>query len=301
MNDDSRNAQIFQGRLTYAKNSVRPTLRAAALEALSLYASTTGRHEELLSTPRVHFLYTHSVPGNEEAQFRALLTELARKHTFLPYSDAVDRIRTGNVDRPYVSFSFDDAFHSNLRTARILKEFGTTGCFFVPTAFVGISTQADAESYFRTSQHVEDIAMSWANLESLVDSGHEIGSHTISHPNCSTLSRPQLDHEFGESRSELETKLGVPVEHLAWPYGRFFHFSNHAREAASQAGYKSIASAERGSHLHGVEHNSQPLCIRRDQFMTKWPQRHTMHFVATSARSPLNGGTSWPKRLRPEA
>ncbi len=90
--------------------------------------------------PRVHLPYLHTVPPHEEDSFRRLLTELRRDHTFISYSEAVERILTGDVDRPYLAFSFDDGFESNVRTARILEEFDTVGCFFVATRFIGTPT-----------------------------------------------------------------------------------------------------------------------------------------------------------------
>lgn len=283
--------------IRHTRSTLRKHARARALDALSRYSSLTNATSRRLETPRVHFLYTHSIPEKEEAKFHELLDALTRTHTLVPYSAAVALATSGRIDRPYVCFSFDDAFKSNLRTARILEHHGTTGCFFVPTGFVGVSRRDEAEQFFRTDQNVEDTAMSWDDLRSLAQHGHEIGSHTQSHPDCSTLSREQLDHELKTSRSELAEQLDIKIDHFAWPFGRFHHFSTVARNAARSAGFRTVASAERGSHLHADGIDETDLCIRRDQFMTSWPLEHTLYLLGTSAREPLNGQSTWPDTL----
>ncbi len=159
----------------------RGAARHVALDVLAMREGRAGRIEEALARPRVHLPYLHAVPPGEEPRLRELLAALAPTHTFISYSEAVDRIRRGAIDRPYMAFSFDDAFASNARTAGILEEFGATGMFFVPPGFLGTPTVSEARAFYGFSQGVDEPAMTWADVEGLVARGHEVGNHTLGH------------------------------------------------------------------------------------------------------------------------
>ena len=73
-------------------------------------------------------------------------------------------------------------------------------------------------------------AMTWAQLEELVASGLvDVQSHTYWHPNFRTEKRRLtpadyqrfVDDQLTRSRRTLESKLGVRVNLLAWPFGLY--------------------------------------------------------------------------------
>ena len=131
--------------------------------------------------PRVHFIYCHSALPSAEGNLRQLLNFLS-KHTRLEsYSQAVQQCREGTPEVPVISLSVDDAFRSCMRIADIAEEFGLSVCFFVPTDLVGARTRAEVANFFRSSEHIEDGALSWEQIQDLRSRGHEIGSHTVSH------------------------------------------------------------------------------------------------------------------------
>jgi peptidoglycan/xylan/chitin deacetylase (PgdA/CDA1 family) len=60
----------------------------------------------------------------------------------------------------------------------------------------------------------------------LIVAGHEVGSHTINHPNLTTLrwrSMPTFRDEIFQSRFYLEQALGRPIRFFAYPFGAFDH------------------------------------------------------------------------------
>lgn len=58
----------------------------------------------------------------------------------------------------------------------------------------------------------------WANVKRTAANGHEIASHTITHPNLTQLSDEDFDKEQRESKKTLEEKTGVPVITMVYPY-----------------------------------------------------------------------------------
>ena len=114
------------------KKTLRGSLRDLALTGLSWMAG-----EKYLEVPRVQFLYIHHVFKDEEKPLDILLKRLSRHHQFITYNDAVNKILTGTIDKPYITFSSDDGFKNNLRAAEILNRYDAKACFFINPGIVG--------------------------------------------------------------------------------------------------------------------------------------------------------------------
>ncbi|WP_323389412.1 polysaccharide deacetylase family protein [Myxococcus qinghaiensis] len=64
--------------------------------------------------------------------------------------------------------------------------------------------------------------MSIAQAQTLVAEGNGIASHTLTHPDLTTLSAPELQSELGDSRDWLVTNLGLTsVPDFVIPYGLY--------------------------------------------------------------------------------
>lgn len=280
--------------LTRIKRSrARAAFRHVALNGLSRHYQRAGKEHVGLATQRIALPYLHAVPDREQDALRRFIEALAVNHTFISYSEAVRRVQTGQIDRPYVAFSFDDGFASNVQAARILEEFGVTGMFFVPTGFVGVPTVAEAREFFGFVRGCDEPAMTWGDLERMKSKGHEIGNHTCSHRILANLSEAEQYDEVASAAETLRARLGES-KHFAWPYGRFLHFSEHAARAVFETGHVSCASAERGAHRIGAVADSAALCLRRDHIMTGWPLKHCTYFMARSGVSASARDNLWP-------
>lgn len=277
-----------------ARPRARRALRHTTLSALSAGAAQSDRVRMSLSTPRVHFAYLHAVPVHEEPTFRRLLAYLSEGHDLVGHSEAVRRLRSGVVDRPTISFSFDDAFASNHRTGAILEEFGTRGMFFVPGFFPGTNTLEDARHLFGYSQNITEPAMSWDQVADLVDRGHEIGNHTSTHRDLAKVPHDEVIRQIEHSASVLQERVGR-CPHFAWPFGRRTHITPEGIDATFAAGHETCASAERGSHSASDLPAEAPLVLLRDHLMTSWPLEHNLYFLAQSAERPVAPWSHYPQ------
>ena len=61
-------------------------------------------------------------------------------------------------------------------------------------------------------------ASQWTTIESASAQGHEIGSHTLTHPNLPTLTDDQVAVEVADSKSLIESRTGKKCVSLAYPY-----------------------------------------------------------------------------------
>ena len=257
--------------VTYLR--ARRFLRDRTLDVLSALSD-----ERALERPRVQILFLHHVTPDEERPFRALIERLLRQHTFLPYSDAVARVVSGEIDRPFISLTFDDGVRNQLRAAAILRDYGISACFFVCEAML------DAR---------DDELLTWSDVEQLSAAGHEIGNHSRHHRPLATLSGGELADEIGGALESLRRRIGR-VEHFAWPRGWARAFSATAAAEVFRAGHSSCASGIRGCHVPGPKREPRDVCIRRDHVIAADPLRHTTYFLAKNSLRATDATRDWP-------
>jgi len=136
------------------------------------------------------------------------------------------------LPRYSVVFTFDDGYLDNYSYAyRLLQQYGFTGTFFIITGLVGKSGY-----------------LSWQQIREMANTGMEIGSHTVSHPDLARIAPSQRDRELVDSKRTLEEYLGVSVRALSYPGGSF---SGDVIAAAQRAGYAVAVTTQYGAtHDH---------------------------------------------------
>ena len=99
--------------------------------------------------------------------------------------------------------TFDDGQLSNYTAAfPIMQKFGFTGVLYIVGSYMG------APEFMNADQ-----------IKEMASAGWEVGSHSMKHLDLTQLD-PEVQHyEIAESRSFLESKLGVPVLTFAYPFG----------------------------------------------------------------------------------
>ncbi len=77
----------------------------------------------------------------------------------------------------------------------------------------------------------------------LVEAGWEIGAHTLTHPDLTTLSDAELRRQLRAPREIIERLLGVSADFLCYPAGRY---DERVVRAAREAGYVAATTVEPG-------------------------------------------------------
>ncbi|HKX30844.1 MAG TPA: polysaccharide deacetylase family protein [Blastocatellia bacterium] len=273
--------------------NARSIVRYVALSGLANWYKLMGGMTCLVRE-RVQFLYLHHTFEEEVEPLRRMLQALSQHYRLISYSEAVKRVLTSNIDRPYLCLSIDDGLKNALRFSQILKEFEVPACFFICPSLVGETNYQRLTEYCSLKFGMPPTELlSWDDVQRILKDGHEIGSHTMTHPVLARLSVPQAEDEIYRSREDLTRRLGR-VDHFAWPEGRFFHFSATAAKTVFDAGYKSCASAERGCHVPGQPLSERSLCLRRDYFSANWPLNHVLYFMMKNCLTATPQDSRWP-------
>jgi peptidoglycan/xylan/chitin deacetylase (PgdA/CDA1 family) len=269
-------------------HTFRQKIRTAVLQPLSFFYNKLNNADRLLNTPRVQFLYIHHVFKDEEPALEKLIRQLSLQHHFISHSEAVNKILSGKIDKPYIAISSDDGLKSNVSAAAILDKFNIKSCFFICPEIIDEKDERKIVQFSKQRLHFPPVEfMTWQDVEGLLQNGHEIGGHTMNHVNLSVMDEADMSSEIGMCYNKIVEKCGQ-AKHFAYPYGRFFHFNNRAREIVFETGFESCASAERGCHIANLvpqKISRQELLIRRDHIVLSWPLQEIMYFMLRNIKS----------------
>jgi len=164
--------------------------------------------------PHWRVIYFHGVEKQWVARFAEYLDHFSETFAWRPFSVALAQARSGTMDRPCMSLTFDDADRSVYENALpMLEERRIPACIFVVPQYV--------ESGQTLRDSINRPVMSWKELADWVTAGMEVGNHTYSHQNLRMLDEQSIIEEVSRAKSVLEDRLGVPVTDFAYPYGQF--------------------------------------------------------------------------------
>jgi peptidoglycan/xylan/chitin deacetylase (PgdA/CDA1 family) len=144
----------------------------------------------------------------------------------LPVLDR-EQLESGGSGPGGVVLTFDDGCDSDTAVALpILRSRGFRALFFVSPALVG------RPSY-----------LSWSDIRALADAGMCVGTHGLDHTLLGGLPETEARRHLAESKSQLEERLGVPVDSVSLPGG-----SGGSRVAgwAREAGYRIVFGSQPG-------------------------------------------------------
>jgi peptidoglycan/xylan/chitin deacetylase (PgdA/CDA1 family) len=159
-----------------------------------------------------------------------------RGYVGLTFAESERRRERCTLPGRSVVITFDDGFASTLRAKKLLDEAGFVATVFVVTSFVDTGEPLcwpGVEQWLDRSTRAEMAPLSWSQLETLLEAGWEIGSHTATHALLPELTAEGLSNELMGSRRTIEQRLGQ-AETVAYPYGLA---DERVAAAAKEAGY----------------------------------------------------------------
>lgn len=123
-----------------------------------------------------------------------------------------------------VTTSWDDGHALDLRLAELLKKYGLKGTFYISKEYCGKDRL--------TEEGIRSLGVH-----------HEVGAHTITHPDLTRIPKEEALREMQGSKAWLESIIGKPVDMFCYPYGRYDEGSKHIAE---QVGYKGARTTKAG-------------------------------------------------------
>jgi peptidoglycan/xylan/chitin deacetylase (PgdA/CDA1 family) len=135
-----------------------------------------------------------------------------------------------------VTTSWDDGHPLDIRLAEMLARYRMSGTFYVPLSYHGFPVMGREE------------------MRALRTMGMEIGSHTLTHPDLTKLTKNRALHELVESKTMLEDIADEAISSFCYPAGKF---NSVVRSWVVDAGYK----LARTTLAFRTDRNCDPFCM----------------------------------------
>jgi peptidoglycan/xylan/chitin deacetylase (PgdA/CDA1 family) len=173
-----------------------------------------------------------------------------------------------------VVVTFDDGYLNVLRYGlEPLAAAGLKAIQFLPADLLGKCNQWDVS----LGEAAEPI-MTASQVREWISAGHEIGSHSLTHPYLTQLPLDRAREEINASRKKLEDLFGVPIQHFCYPYG---DWNEPVGELVREAGYKTACTTDPGANQPG----DSPFALKR--FTARYPSRSLKTFWSWLSRQSI--------------
>ena len=138
-----------------------------------------------------------------------------------------------------------------------------------------LASELAAQAKLNLAALTRDLCMDWDDLRQIAALPHcAIGAHTMTHPNLAELDEGAAMREISEARDEIRERLGVAVNHFAYPYGAPDCCEAREFDLARRSGFATAVTTRRGlvaqGDIHGLVslprvpingHYQEPLMI----------------------------------------
>jgi hypothetical protein len=146
----------------------------------------------------------------------------------------------------------DRAIWEVLRLVKTADDFDERAFFAHLEVRAGVAVDGEALG--------RELFVSWDDVRQMRQAGMAIGSHTHTHRILGRLSEADQREELAMSKAHLESKLGEPIETIAYPIGSRQAFSDLTKRLARELGYRVGFSFYGGINRPG---HADPFDVRR--------------------------------------
>jgi peptidoglycan/xylan/chitin deacetylase (PgdA/CDA1 family) len=205
---------------------------------------------------RVNDAYPNDPLTYTTQKFESFVRFFGRFFDVIPLSEMLRRLEAGVELAACLAITFDDGYRGNATiVAPILEDYGQRACFFVTTGFIG----SDHVPWWDAEKQIQARWMTWDQVRSLRASGHDVGSHTQTHPDLGVIAEDEARREIGGGSSRLDAELGEHSALFAYPFGGRKNMSEANQSVVNQLGLRCCLSAYGGT----VRAGDDPLRLKR--------------------------------------
>ncbi|MBQ0009918.1 MAG: polysaccharide deacetylase family protein [Ruminococcus sp.] len=147
-----------------------------------------------------------------------------------------------------VTFSYDDGVTQDIRLIELFNKYGLKATFNLNSGLLGQSGSLlrEEQTVSHNKNRPEDVRTIYA--------GHEVASHTLTHPLLTGLPEEEIVRQVEEDRKKLSELCGYEVVGFAYPCGGVNYDSRVSRILAEKTGVQ-YARTIVSSHAFGRQDN----------------------------------------------
>lgn len=166
-----------------------------------------------MSQDKIPIFCYHGIGNQREydvgkEKFSEQVEWLNENYDLLTVSEIFEKKREGKLPENPAALTFDDGLKSAFEARKILDKHDVKATFYIVSGIIGEFWEGEK-------------VMSKTDVKMLSDEGHEIGSHTVSHPFLTELREENIENEIRKSKEKLEDITGENVNTLAYPFGDY--------------------------------------------------------------------------------
>lgn len=221
----------------------------------------------------------------DQTNFEKQIKFLHKYYNVISFDD-IDNPKINSKKGKKIIITFDDGYKNNLDIAYpILKKYDIPATIYVTTEFIEKNTYAWWDRILNSNtklnlpelknnspQNIEKFVfqktglkpnskkpskykfMNWMELKQISDI-FTIGSHTVTHPILTQIPIRLAKNEIQNSKSIIEKKLKIKVNHFAYPNG---NFNEKLINLVKENGYKTATAYKKGYFK-----SDQMYCLNR--------------------------------------
>jgi peptidoglycan/xylan/chitin deacetylase (PgdA/CDA1 family) len=137
------------------------------------------------------------------------------------------------------SITFDDGFRNVMRYGLA----SLAQCHCQATQFLVAGRLGGMNEWDLAEGEAPEPLMDVAQVREWLAAGHEIGSHTLTHPWLTRMPLAAAREEISASKKWLEDQFGQVVEHFCYPYG---DWNEPVRDLVRESGYRTACTTQFG-------------------------------------------------------
>ena len=149
----------------------------------------------------------------------------------------------GDIYGKVVGITFDDGYQNNLTNAApVLKKYNFSATCYIVSQNIGLSNIWDlSNNITQRPLMTESEIKQWLNL------GMDIGAHTRTHADLTSISEKKAYDEINNCKADLENKFKVKVTDFCYPFGRS---NDLISKMVENSNYSTASTMQRGrAHL----------------------------------------------------
>lgn len=170
-----------------------------------------------------------------------------------------------------VGITFDDGYANVFANALpVLQDVGFTATnYFVAREIGGFNRWDQGKGIPRSDCMTRAQLLEWASL------GHEVGSHTLNHPQLPLVCAEEARREIFDARRELQDMTGSDISAFCYPHGGV---NPAIRQMVEDAGHTNATTVRRGR----ARANDDPLMLPRVTVRRGYGWMHLMAKILTA-------------------
>jgi peptidoglycan/xylan/chitin deacetylase (PgdA/CDA1 family) len=150
------------------------------------------------------FSSTFSAPAG--AKSMAIYQILAKKGYIVSDDYSLSEYTPVPFNRAIVSITYDDGWANQYANAvPLMQKYGLQGTYYI------ISGELTDQPDYMSATQVKNLSIA----------GNEIGSHSVTHPDLTTVTATKLQNEMANSQATLQSVVGLPITDFAYPFGAY--------------------------------------------------------------------------------